>query len=63
MKLRTARAPGDPDCPHADWLDVEAEGWEDPTEPLSLRVSCSRCDRHITVVVPDPSLLQWEDGY
>lgn len=51
------------ECPHADFLTAECEGWENPAEPLSIRVTCSNCGRHIDVRVEDPSLLDWEEGF
>lgn len=48
------------ECPHADSLTAECEGWENPAEPLSIRVTCTNCGAHIDVRVEDPSLLEWE---
>lgn len=47
------------ECSHADYLSAECEGWENPTEPLSIRVTCGRCGKHVDVRVEDPSLLDW----
>lgn len=49
------------DCPHDAQLLAECEGYENPTEPLSIRVTCPLCNGHLTVIVEDVALLQWEE--
>lgn len=51
------------DCPHGpDNCTAEVEGWENPAEPMSIRIECNLCWGHIDVRVEDPSLLKWEEG-
>jgi hypothetical protein len=47
-------------CSHAGKLSVKCEGWDNPAEPLTIRVICDRCGSHVDVRVPYLSLLRWE---
>lgn len=57
-------APKVSECAHGpDACVADIEGWENPTEPINIRVHCRRCGGHIDVRLEDPSLLSWEEGW
>jgi hypothetical protein len=50
----------DEQCLHRGLMSAECEGYEDITEPLSIRVTCHDCHGHIDVAIEDIALMEWD---